>query len=327
LLTILLVLSDRLTLLQVIVPLIVTTLLFRREVGVRTTLISTLPLLIGSFVGYALYLLVIPNPIRNPAGVGVMFPNIQFDTDSNWYFSFVVLVLVMAVMALATRLSRKTNSSACLDKSEYFRVFVALSILVTVFVLSLKQDGVIRARYMGNVFYFSLIIGVSVLSKNLIWSRFLVIPSVVLLMILGSLKGYENYTLNGFSSEFYPSDIKCLDEGMVGSGVSMGVAQYWDARYIESFSKRQLEIAQYGYNDSTKMLVKKEWITKRSLFKDRYDFAVVGVRQKVGDFDRSPRDLILAVNGPPSNFYMCGKYEIYEYPDEQGVRVGERLRE
>lgn len=104
----------------------------------------------------------------------------------------------------------------------------------------------------------------------------------------------------------YPAEVACLDQALAGTDLHDGIAQYWDAKTFQHFSRRNIVLAQYIYN-----LEELRWINTGRIFKPAYDFALVGPR---GDKPHYiPEDQLLAINGEPAARVSCGAYTVLLY--------------
>jgi hypothetical protein len=85
-----------------------------------------------------------------------------------------------------------------------------------------------------------------------------------------SIHAFELVEKNGFSDDFYPDYIACIDGSLKNFHLVYGIAQYWDAKHIQAFSKQKIVLAQH-WSD----LQEQKHITSDAFFKSAYDFAII----------------------------------------------------
>ncbi|MFM8268806.1 MAG: hypothetical protein ACKN9V_01345 [Pseudomonadota bacterium] len=164
-----------------------------------------------------------------------------------------------------------------------------------------------ETRYLIPSFFYPVII-VLIYANSLFKSRF----AFVTLAISGLLciwMGCESLALirqNGIRNFYYPTDIYCIDKALMKHGARAGVAQYWDAKYIQTFSRTNLLLAQH-MGDLSEM----RWITTSRYFQPKYDFAIVSKNATQG-YVLSETKLI-KLNGLPKEEVSCGERTLYVY--------------
>jgi hypothetical protein len=110
----------------------------------------------------------------------------------------------------------------------------------------------------------------------------------------------------GFNFEFYPEQIACIDNAIDEAGLRNGIAQYWDAKYIQVFSKLKINLAQHIEN-----LEEHRWITSSKFYKKNYDFAIISENANP-PYKISYRKLA-EINGEPESTIFCGDKKILIY--------------
>jgi hypothetical protein len=105
---------------------------------------------------------------------------------------------------------------------------------------------------------------------------------------------------------YYTDDIACLDGALAGSDLHHGIAQYWDAKTFQRFSRHGIELAQHDDG-----LQESRWITSKRYFREAYDFALVGPRGPAPY--NIPVERLQALNGAPAAQVQCGGYTVWLY--------------
>lgn len=105
---------------------------------------------------------------------------------------------------------------------------------------------------------------------------------------------------------YYPADLACVDRAVAARGLQRGIAQYWDAKPFQHFSRTGIVLAQH---DET--LQESHWITSKRYFAPSYDFALVGPRAP-SPYNIAPERLAM-LNGPPAAQAACGAYTVLLY--------------
>jgi hypothetical protein len=150
------------------------------------------------------------------------------------------------------------------------------------------------------MFYWPVILTVLAISKlsNKKINYIIGIGSLTLIGLL-YFEAYKLIKQNGFKDKYNSSELSCIDHAIAKAGLHNGIAGYWDAKPIQSFSTQALRIAQY-----TNSLEEYRWETTTELFRDTYDFAIISLNQQ-GIYKLSPQ-LIIKINGKPASTVQCG---------------------
>lgn len=106
--------------------------------------------------------------------------------------------------------------------------------------------------------------------------------------------------------DYYPSDSACLDRVLAVMDLRHGIAQYWDAKPFQRFSRRGIVLAQHIAS-----LEELPWITSRRYFRPAYDFALVG--PDAPPPHHIPAARLEAINGPPAARVRCGAHTVLLY--------------
>lgn len=111
----------------------------------------------------------------------------------------------------------------------------------------------------------------------------------------------------------YPAQSACIDRALAVTGARHGIAGYWDAKRIQSLSRRDLTIAQYLSD-----LTEQRWITSARYFRPTYDFAIITAAN--GMEYQLPADRLIASSGPPVLTAACGDRTVLVY-GRDGLRM------
>ena len=162
-------------------------------------------------------------------------------------------------------------------------------------------------RYFIPTMFWPLILGVMML-VYILKSKFFCAANIlaILCLIYLSSQTIELIKKNGLAFNYYPKEIACLDKALTKYPFKHGIAQYWDAKKIQSFSKKNLTLAQHMDN-----LDEHPWITSELFFRPTYDFAIISSRASLS-YQLSQKKLE-ELNGPPQATIQCGMRSILIY--------------
>jgi len=121
-----------------------------------------------------------------------------------------------------------------------------------------------------------------------------------------SWSSYHSIKSNGIETQYYPEEISCIDNVIEKENLHNGIAQYWDAKYLQNFSRLNLNIAQHLDN-----LGEMHWITSKKYFKQSYDFAIIS-KSAAPPFKISS-EALMRINGPPKSVKSCGSKLVFIY--------------
>jgi hypothetical protein len=154
-------------------------------------------------------------------------------------------------------------------------------------------------RYFIPVFSWPVIIGgLVIFNTEIFGGEFpLIVASISALML--SLNTSTLIDTHGIESTYYPSDIACIDNALPPGNSFYGIANYWDAKYVQEFSKRNLTVAQYW-----DVLAPMKWITTQDYYRNTYDFAIISTNSSQ-PFTLS-QELIVKKYGEPTSSTTCG---------------------
>jgi hypothetical protein len=288
----------------------------RGKRGVWTVEMSALVPVLFSALGFISYNFLVANPTRYPPSIGLekIYGNL---TDLSVgigrsmtatpafgisVVAYVGMMLFGLMRPVVTGSDREYPSPLA-----WLTVFSLSAICSTIVAASFVTDLPVMARYLIPVFLWP-VVSVSLLVHHYLGRRFVVVGTAFSLLAIVSLTSvsYRLAASNGVSGRYYPSDMACLDAAIEREGLHNGIAQYWDAKYLQQFSRLDLNIAQYSDD-----LAETKWITSLRYFRQRYDFAVLSTSAD-STFDISSEDLT-KMNGAPRQIVGCGSKVLYIY--------------
>jgi len=259
---------------------------------------------------------VVDNPTRYPPSFGLdkAYDNLsdvyvavyRTITGNPAYGILFVGYLGLVMFLLYRRIGRSTGTSYP-RQLVWLTAFSFLSLCSTFVVAGLMTDLPVMRRYLIPAFSWPVVIVVLFLGHHL-GQRFVAVATVIsaLLVVALSSSAYALAHNGGLSARFYPAEISCIDDALEKEGLSNGIAQYWDAKYLQQFSRLRLNIAQYLEN-----LDEMKWITSKKYFRDSYDFAVVA--EDAEPTYKISSEALMRINGSPKQVVSCGNRSLYIY--------------
>jgi hypothetical protein len=107
-------------------------------------------------------------------------------------------------------------------------------------------------------------------------------------------------------TDTYPDEVACIDKALATMDLHHGIAQYWDAKTTQYFSRNAITLAHYD-----DQLAESRWVTSKRYFRPAYDFALVGPLRAAPY--NIPRERLEALNGKPAQEARCGDYTVLLY--------------
>lgn len=185
-------------------------------------------------------------------------------------------------------------------------LFGCASVISTCTGLVLATTNEMTIRYFIPVFTWPVIIGgLVIFNANLLREKVPVLVAGVTALIL-CLNTSKYIDTHGIDRSYYPQELACIDNALPQGVELHGIANYWDAKYVQAFSRRSLTVAQYWDN-----LTPMKWITTDDYYHSSYDFAIVS-STAAPQFVLS-KDLIVKNYGPPTNTVTCGTRIVLVY--------------
>jgi hypothetical protein len=220
-------------------------------------------------------------------------------------YKFVFIVYVGVIICICFALFKNRIIKLYPKWFLWLVLFSCVSACLTLAALMLPWDFPPATRYLIPCFSFPLIVIVLFFAlhfrkKFAILSLFITIPVVVSM----SVDSYELVANNGLNSRYYPDEIACIDDALENTGLTNGIAGYWDAKSTQNFSRLNLEITQFVGD-----LEERRWITSKRYFKNSYDFALLSEEPR----GKISSDALIELNGNPYRIAVCGSKSIYFY--------------
>lgn len=322
-------LADALIIFQYTIPMIVIGFL---EVTLRKQksylkIIGTVT--ICSVIGYLSYQQLIPKQTRYSPSFTLSgishhlqeFGQIFFDfNQKNSVAAISVTAMILAIIISSCRDFYQTLAQKILltDKHTYIiKSLFTIGSLLTVGVAFLNSSLPTEPRYLIPLFFLPIIFGLqkilSVLNK-IRFSRsqglsFFLAPFAIVLAVFSAQKMDLNH---------YPKDVQCIDKYLSDNHYKFGIAQYWNAKYLQALLKNDVQIAQAysGFRNQ-------KWITSDEFFRERYDFLLVSKSDEppyVLDFSQ-----LEELSQKKSTPKYCGNFVLFGFGN--GGATTSRIRE
>jgi hypothetical protein len=185
-------------------------------------------------------------------------------------------------------------------------IFAIGSVASTCVGLVLATTNEMTLRYFIPVFTWPVIVcGLIIFNTDILREKIPVIVAVITALML-CVNTSTLVDTHGIDRSLYPADVACIDEALPNYSTLHGVSNYWDAKYIQSFSKHKVTVAQYWDN-----LTPMKWITTDDYYRSTYDFVVISTNM-APQFILS-RELIVKKFGEPSSSATCGTRLVLVY--------------
>jgi|GEM_PF-3208113 len=120
--------------------------------------------------------------------------------------------------------------------------------------------------------------------------------------------GWENIDWQGFTFDYYPPFIQCLDEKTSALGIQYGIANYWQARPISTLSQTNLKVVQVNRD-----LSPYQWINNSAEYAIEPEFAVIDTSFPENYPFRLDENLITSRFGKPDATFECERNKILVY--------------
>lgn len=220
-------------------------------------------------------------------------------------FLFIFIVYIVIAAKSLRRVTERTASATRFDLMTSFSLLSMLS--AACLPLVLINIPAIGARYLIPLFFWPVIVVTLHAYRNL---RAWIVPASISLSALALIPLTANavdlIATRGLGVSHYPKELACIDEVLERTEARNGLAQYWDARYLQTFSRLPVNIAQYSV-DLKPMNV----FTSRKYFWQAYDFAISSAN--VNAAWAIPRHVLEQVGGKPILVKRCGSRMVYVF--------------
>lgn len=308
-------LSDNLFLVQFVVPIIATHLLVSlaaRDFSWKNML-PLVCVIVSAALGSVSYKWIVAHHTRYGTNIGSdkLVSNLKEVAElfraafvGTPVFGVIFVLYLGVVLYSLVRLIQGKKDQA---RVGWLAIFSFLSLGATLGALLLVTNLAITGRYLIHAFTWAVIVLAFFLYGSL-RERFVAGAGVLSLLAVASLSlvSYKLVNTNGFKIKYYPEEIVCIDNALQTAQVDNGIAQYWDAKYLQNFSRLHPNIAQHLDN-----LSEMPWITSQRYFKPSYDFAIVS-EQAAAPFKLSP-EVLARINGQPRQVVACGSKSVLVY--------------
>lgn len=322
-------LSDTIFLVHVVAPLIATSVAFViLEPKRRARAIASLVLIpAASVVGYFSYYWLVYNNTRYPVRLGTyeLWDRVVV-LGSIFWNSMIKLPLfgVAAVLYVGISLYVVYSAFAGLKKPIHLTglgrlwLFSLAAAGATVCAIIPTELPPLSARYLIPVMLTPVALLVFVAAVRL--RRSFDYAAVALCGISAFLSlsiAYRYVSPAQLRYTFRDAEIDCIDGALEKYGVANGVAQYFDAKPLQLFSRLPVSIAQVAQHPNA--LLEQRWVNTARHFRPAYDFAVVSDDAK-GIYGISAAQLA-ALNGKPRAVEHCQTHSVHIFGKE-GLRIG-----
>lgn len=308
-------LSDTIFLVQTIVPFVVTWFLLHRSgQGARPLLAVPAAVLVAGILGSLTYKLVVTHSTRYPTKLGVAQLGTNLHDLMEILSRLFVALPALGVVVAAYFLLGIACLVATLRKRSFLNLPRPLVLLVTFSVIGtaatlgavlLVSNLPVSPRYLIPVLMWPVIMSV-LLIQHWVGGRFFwigtYVSGILALVLFASALRMPTHGTPGY----YPEQLACIDKALEGKSLHKGIAQYWDAKYIQMFSRQPISLAQYRPD-----FTRHEWITSERYFAEAYDFAIIA--EDGGAQFKLPENKLAAINGEPAERIACGNRTLLIY--------------
>jgi len=225
------------------------------------------------------------------------------------------LACFIFALACAARLARRRDPFGLPPSLAWLLVFWLVSLAITLAVSLLVYNLPLAARYFIPAACWPILLA-PLAAMHLLRERRA--PALLLAGTIACTLGIGTATARQWQAhpleyDYYPADTACLDQALAGPDLHHGIAQYWDAKPFQRFSRRGIVLAQHIAS-----LDELPWITSRRYFRPAYDFALVG--PDAPPPHHIPAARLEAINGAPAARVRCGVYTVLLY-GRDGLKV------
>jgi hypothetical protein len=322
-------LSDGIFLVQTVAPFLASVMLLGpvRAAAGRTRRRLAGAVLASAVLGTLSYKLVVAHKTRYPTRLGLEQVGAHVRelgehlgrvfADAPWFAVFFCAWIVFGLACVVWQ-ARKRPFLALPRPLLLLVVFSTASSAATVVAVLLVKTFPVSPRYLIPVVAWPIVAGLPVLSQ-LIGRRFdlaalAAAPLLALVLANTALRLYQGRP-DG-PAGYYPEHIACIDKALASTAARRGVAQYWDAKQIQAFSRHPMTLAQYLGN-----LEQHKWITSERFYAAAYDFAIIDERADA--MFKLSREKLVALNGEPQQVVSCASHTLLLY-QPGGLRVDSR---
>ena len=318
-LTVFMVLSDKLFIIQFLIPTILTFVLLwllKYISYLRVVKISFI-IVLGAITGIILYFILISHPIN----LNISFGLSEFNNNLKQFKKiivqvfksnpYVVVFVALQYIALVFVTIKNMTGNRIKLKHFYINVFIIIMALTTSFVLMLSTASIDK-RYFLPLYFLPLMFYPLLFESHVLIKRFRYLGIILLylaMLIYIIYSSYKTIRNNKFITDYYPKYIQCFDDFIEKTAAQVGVSGYWQASRFTQLSKYNIKI-----NSVTNKLQPYNWISPEINLQMKNYFAIIRNNKNI----KSQPDLNL-ISQKPTDFYSCGRYTIYYY--EPGFNI------
>lgn len=176
--------------------------------------------------------------------------------------------------------------------------FFIISIVVNIIAFLLLPNQVSSTpRYIEPIFFIPIALFFIIFSFGKKMDSIMKIITVISLIILGYLTLKNTITISKkiFTiKNYYSKEIQCIDNALKETG-RYGISDYWTARPITLFSRKNLIVHAFNENLTPFIL-----LTDISEFKNKYTFAIIHkefpIEQTLKLYDQNPKKIVICEN-------------------------------
>lgn len=246
-------------------------------------------------------------------------------------FSLIIISILLGAFIISQQLILKSKASQKDKNALMKREATTLAListggsLVTIVVTCMNESWHVGDRYVINIFIIPLIaffpLAQYFLSEFQRYNffkkaqKFYVFAFVTLLIVtpssrLAMVNDILQKTLSGaIYTEYYPSEVQCLDRAVQKYNLKEGISAYWHAKWVYILSQENLIMAQYDYNHKPMT-----WITSNGWYRDQYDFALIVTLKDYDPGYNLNREALIELNGEPEVVINCPVFDVLAYP-------------
>jgi hypothetical protein len=237
--------------------------------------------------------------------------------DHRWFFWGTFLL----TSACLWKASRKRAA----EPAEDGRVLFVLSFFLLILAATMGSvlvSGAAQSRYFLPVFVIPPFFGWPILLAS--WPRFMkawdrpggqIGALGILATLLVVFGGWSQAGRLSELADFYPEQVKCLDDYAGRQNLHSGIAQYWLARPITMLSKRNLLVVQAKAD-----LFPDHWINNLNAYDNRFDFILADTAMGGPRAIKASR--VRDRFGEPADSARCGEFEVLAYnrPEDEAFQ-------
>ena len=302
-------LSDSLYIVQFSIPLAVTVVVVSWIYGGRRHYVICGLLFLSSVLGYLAYSVIIANPMRYNADIGLAkFLKLIRDYSvlskvDRANFILLALVMIVSAAALVRVVELKKRLKSVGFNQGFAFIFAYVSIAINSLVVAITTNLEASDRYFIPVAVLSSIgLAFYLIRQGWSKSRWLIASLVVLI----SVKFFILYDRNGLAFNYEIKKTECLNSAVREFSLKSGIAEYWDAKKYQFLIQDGITLAQFTYDNNPYL-----WITSSRFFNKSHTFALIS--EESVPANKINYESMVKANGVPSHYRQCEGTTLYVY--------------